>query len=226
MAPVTGNNLPAPFAYLLDKPWVVLDTETTGLGTSAEVCEIAITEGLTGETLLNTLVRPTVRIEPGAERVHKISNALVAEANPWPVVRQQLINVLNGKTVCIYNANFDIRIMWQSSQAHGIDCDGYFGAKEYFCVMTEYARRKRIYNHFRAGNRSFKLSVAAEFEGIPVPINLHRAVADTTLTRELVAKILREFTDSANQDESSWEDYEGDWPAEPDCPEAEPWREL
>lgn len=220
MAPVTGNNLPAPFAYLLDKDWVTLDTETTGVGSSSEVVEIAVTDGLSGETLLNTLVRPTIPIEPGAERVHRITNAEVAVAEPWPVVRQRLIEVLRGKTVCIYNANFDIRIMWQSSRAYGVDCDGYFTAKEYFCVMTEYARRARIYDHLRRANKYLKLSKAAELEGIPVPINLHRAEADTKLTRDLLVKIVSEFTASANAD---WEDYDGDWP---DLPEAEPWREL
>ena len=42
---------------LLDRDPVVIDTETTGVGSQAEVCEIAIV-GRTGETVVDTLVRP------------------------------------------------------------------------------------------------------------------------------------------------------------------------
>lgn len=210
MAPVTGNNLPAPFSYLLGKDWVTLDTETTGLAVGDEVIEIAVTDGKTGNTLLNSLVRPNVRIDPKAEEVHKISNADVALAPTWPEVREKLIEAVKGKTIVIYNAQFDIRLLMQTNASWNLNCNGMFGANEYFCAMVEYARRVKIYNVFHRSNRNFKLVKAAELEGIPVTEELHRAVADTKLTRDLIVKILAEFETSANDAEV--EEYTGDWP--------------
>ncbi len=40
-----------------------LDTETTGLGSQAEIVEIAVVDGA-GRTVLNRLVRPTSPIPP------------------------------------------------------------------------------------------------------------------------------------------------------------------
>jgi len=227
MTPTTGNNLPAPFSYLIGKHWCTLDTETTGLGHGHQIVEIAVKDGLTGDMLLNTLVRPTRAIDPGAERIHGISNADVALAPTWPEVRYQLMGAVKNKTICIYNANFDIKMLVQSNEAWNINCNGYFGAKEYFCVMTEYARRARIYNHLYGGNRNFKLINAAKLEGIPLPQSLHRAAADVEVTQALVSKILSEFVVSANEpqfeefgpefDDPQWEEI--------DMPDAEPWRE-
>ena len=221
MAPATGSNLPAPFSYLLGKHWCTLDTETTGLGPNHQVIQIAVKDGLTGELLLDSLVRPTCAIDLGAERVHGISDEMVALAPTWPEVRYKLMAAVRGKTICVYNAKFDIQMMMQSNGAWNIRCDGYFGAKEYFCVMTEYARRARIYNHFRAGNRNFKLVRAAELEGIQVSdIDLHSAAGDVELTSRLISKVLGEFSLSANEPEFQ------EFGTEFDMPEAEPWREL
>ena len=49
---------------LLDRDPVVIDTETTGVGPVAEVCEIAIV-GRTGETMVDMLVRPGRPIPSG-----------------------------------------------------------------------------------------------------------------------------------------------------------------
>ena len=76
MAPATGNNLPAPFSYLLGKHWCTLDTETTGIGHGHQIVEIAVKDGLTGKVLLDTLVRPTRDIDPKAQAVHGISLVL------------------------------------------------------------------------------------------------------------------------------------------------------
>ena len=63
---------------LLDRDPVVIDTETTGVGSQAEVCEIAIV-GRTGETVVDTLVRPGRPIPSEATRIHGITNAAVAD---------------------------------------------------------------------------------------------------------------------------------------------------
>ncbi|WP_212648313.1 3'-5' exonuclease [Deinococcus hopiensis] len=56
---------------------VVLDTETTGL--EGHVVEIAVVT-LRGEMLLDTLIKNIESIEPDAQRVHGITEAMLATA--------------------------------------------------------------------------------------------------------------------------------------------------
>ena len=40
---------------------VILDTETTGLSAHDEICEVSVIDALTGQPLLDTLIKPTVQ---------------------------------------------------------------------------------------------------------------------------------------------------------------------
>ena len=65
--------------WVLSTPGIVIiDTETTGIGPCDEVIELAVLD-THGRVLLDTLVRPTCPIDPGAARVHglKIGRAHV-----------------------------------------------------------------------------------------------------------------------------------------------------
>ncbi|GAB6537144.1 hypothetical protein bcgnr5378_63820 [Bacillus cereus] len=65
--------------------FLVLDTQTTGLGETDEIVEIAVTD-LDGKTFLNTLVRPTVRICNDATMVHGITDKTVEKGQSWSYV--------------------------------------------------------------------------------------------------------------------------------------------
>jgi len=52
---------------------LVLDTETTGLGDSAEIIEIGIING-SGEVVMNTLVKPSISIPATATAIHGITD--------------------------------------------------------------------------------------------------------------------------------------------------------
>ena len=54
---------------IISRPFVVFDTETTGLHEDAEIVEIAIISG-EGAVLLDTLLRPTVPIPSDATAIH------------------------------------------------------------------------------------------------------------------------------------------------------------
>ena len=57
---------------------LVLDTETTGFGPSAEILQLSIVNGL-GEIVMNEYFRPArATCWPGAEAVNHISPAMVA----------------------------------------------------------------------------------------------------------------------------------------------------
>ena len=59
---------------------IVLDTETTGLGDDAEICEITILD-VTGAPILDTLVRPTSQSRSRRQRFTK-------SPTPWWPVRR------------------------------------------------------------------------------------------------------------------------------------------
>jgi len=187
--------IPQPFEYLLDKEFVVFDTETTGLGPTAEICEICMMDGHTGKLLLNTLVKPVNPIQEGAMRIHGITEEMVENAPTWDIISQAVRYVAQGKIGVAYNAQFDINMLIQSSNARGEIVDPLFNFDGYFCAMQEYSKRAKLYDIMRNSAKWIKLVVACEMEKIEVPSNTHRAHTDTYLTRELIAKILEEIRD-------------------------------
>jgi DNA polymerase-3 subunit epsilon len=93
--------------------WVILDTETTGLSSLDEIVQVAII-GADGGPLLDTLVKPTQPISPDATALHGISDADVGDAPLFPEVFARIQEIITGKTVVIYNAAFDLRLVRQS----------------------------------------------------------------------------------------------------------------
>ncbi len=66
---------------LQQKP-VYIDTETTGLDSSAEIIEISVVDH-DGSVLFDSTVRPKNPIPREAQAVHHISNEMVKDARPW-----------------------------------------------------------------------------------------------------------------------------------------------
>lgn len=97
----------------------ILDTETTGLDSTAEICQIAVLAS-SGETLLDTLVNPNQWIEPEATAIHGISNATVKGAPKFDQVLINLLKAVGNRDVIIYNAEFDLRLLRQSLRPYGI----------------------------------------------------------------------------------------------------------
>lgn len=121
--------------------WVILDTETTGLDGAAEICQIAIIDH-TGAVLLDTLVKPTLPIPLAASRIHGITDETVQDAPLWADVREQVQQIVAGKIVLIYNAEYDTRLMRQSDRmaVQGtVVPDFKTLAIESLCVMDRYS---------------------------------------------------------------------------------------
>jgi len=51
--------------------WVVVDTETTGLGATDQVVQVSVVDP-SGRSLVDTLVQPTCEIHPMASKVHRL----------------------------------------------------------------------------------------------------------------------------------------------------------
>lgn len=103
---------------LQSEDWCVLDTETTGLDNDAQICQISAVTPL-GNPLINTLVRPTIEIPSDAIQIHGITNERVMGAPDFPEIFMQLWQMVGDRQIVIYNAPFDLRMIYQSLKAWG-----------------------------------------------------------------------------------------------------------
>jgi DNA polymerase-3 subunit epsilon len=99
--------------------WVILDTETTGTFDYDEIVQVAILS-YDGKALLDTLVRPIQPIPFEATAIHGISNEDVLDAPLFPEVYEEIEKIIDGKTIVIYNAQFDVRLIQQSLAKHNL----------------------------------------------------------------------------------------------------------
>jgi DNA polymerase III epsilon subunit-like protein len=180
---LTVDTYPRNFAAQQARRWletqpVYLDTETTGLNDQAEIVEISILDHA-GEVLLDTLVRPRRTIPLDAVRIHGIRNEMVATAPTWLQVWPQVEAILNGRTVGIFNADFDLRMFRQTHRINGLPWRA--PDMQPFCIM-------RLYADFRGTSRFTSLEDAGRQLGIALP-NAHRARADTALARAVLLRM-------------------------------------
>lgn len=171
---------------VLNQDVVYLDTETTGLTMNDEIIEVALINSA-GEELFNKYVKPTQPIPQSAINIHGISNNMVKDALPWPLVWQMLKNLLAGKVVAIYNNEFDLRMMAQSHRKYGFAWNERINT---FDVMRCYSRFKGEWNPIKRSYNLFKLMDACRNMGITVA-NAHRAIDDVQLTRALLIAIAK-----------------------------------
>lgn len=160
--------------------FLVIDLETTGLDSNAEICEIAIINKR-GDTLLHALVRFMRGISAEATKVHGITEERVASAAPMGKYVEVLEAIFRHDTPKLaYNAEFECRILKQNTP---LWMDLFF--KGWHCAMFAYAEHYGEWNdHF--GNYKYqKLTTACKEFGIPLD-NAHSALDDARATLEVV----------------------------------------
>ncbi|NWF70612.1 MAG: 3'-5' exonuclease [Chloroflexi bacterium] len=164
---------------LASADFLVLDTETTGLGARDEIVQIAVVNK-NGQTVLDSLVRPTIPIPYFVSTIHGITNAHVQDAPSFADLYPQLLQVFDGRPVVVFNAPFDRRMIQQSLAKHALPA---LDARAFECAMLAYSR----YHGERRG-RSYKrksLKFACEHEGIHNN-RAHWALNDCLVTLALV----------------------------------------
>ena len=165
---------------VMDDPRVIyLDTETTGFGPRAEIVDIAVVSAA-GEVVLESLVQPTRRIPADATAIHGITNADVKDAPAWCDLYDDLLRVLAGRRIIVYNVIFDRQMVNQSCERHHLAAP----AADWECAMRKYAG---FHGNWDPGKRWFRfqkleravLAFGAEPGG-------HRAAADAFACRAVV----------------------------------------
>jgi len=179
--------------------WLILDTETTGLHSESEACQIGILAP-SGEVLLDTLVKPVLSIPPGATAVHGITDGDVKDAPPFSELIPTLARLLQHKQVVVYNADYDRRILGQSSAIDHILNGSFNGQREarawmkditFIDVMNPYAKFWGDWNDYHESYTWQKLTAACRQQGVDV-IDEHSAIGDCKLTLALIRKIYYE----------------------------------
>jgi len=107
---------------LLADDFVILDSETTGLGGDDQIVQLAVIDK-TGAPLLNTFIRPTRPIPAAARSIHGITSEMVADAPTFGDVFNALLMAIGGKRCVIYNVDYDRRLLHQSEQLHKYERD-------------------------------------------------------------------------------------------------------
>lgn len=182
--------------------WVILDTETTGLGTDDEICQIGILAP-SGTGLLDMFVKPTVPIPAEATAIHGITNDHVKNALTIADLEDTLHRLLVGKEIVVYNAPYDSRMLRQSFEPHygdrtgpglrlwrGYEPDiwGWVNDLKYTDVMEPYAKYYGEWNNYHANYKWQKLSNACKQQGVSVK-DAHSAIGDCKMTLALIKAV-------------------------------------
>jgi DNA polymerase III epsilon subunit-like protein len=175
-------------AVAADPTAVFVDTETTGLGPEAELCDLAIV-GIDGRVLLDSLVLPLGPIPAEATAVHGITIAQCerAKAPMWKELWPRVAVLLRpARRVCVYNASYDFGIVQQVTKAARLP----EFVPGWQCAMRWYAEFDGTPAFGRPGMKWHKLSNACAAMGVELS-GAHRALADAEACRRLVLAIAR-----------------------------------
>lgn len=166
---------------IANKNPVFIDTETTGFNHDDEVIEITVLD-IKGNILINELLKPMKEIPYEAYEVHGISNTDVFnKRNISELWSKKLESILYNNIVCIYNSEFDIRLIKQSLAKHNITLKDINDV----CIMKSYAEFTEEWNEKYNTYKWFKLVTAADQCNLSYTPPLHRSYSDTELTRKL-----------------------------------------
>lgn len=172
-------------ARLMQKEFVVLDTETTDLPKNGgEAIQVGIIDS-TGKTLFNRLLKPKNPIGLAAQRIHHITNEMVKDAPSLPDVLEELESAYRHKIVVAYNVEFDRSILISSYKKWGI---GMIPSSKWFCAMLEYARFRGEWDNYHESFRWAKLVEACAELDLPEQ-NAHDALGDVKMTLAVVKKM-------------------------------------
>jgi DNA polymerase III subunit epsilon len=160
--------------------WVILDTETTGLGPRDEIIQIAILSP-EDQVLLETLIRPSQPISPTASAIHGIMDSDLLFAPTFKEIQVQFERCIMGKTVVIYNADYDMRLLWQTQARYHLS-PMLIKPNRIECAMLKYSAWRG------------ELWPDGSYKWQKLPGGDHTAVGDCRATLQLIKKMAEEST--------------------------------
>ena len=162
-------------------PYVVFDTETSGLGSMNRICEISFVLAQRGEILdsYTTRVNPGRAIDPEASAIHGITDADVAGAPAFIDVLDNALDYLCRDVPWVaHNLLFDIGML-----RHDVPPDRWPRGIPTLCTLQASRR-------FSAGRRHRLIDVAERFGIEFEEEKAHGALYDASITARLVPLLL------------------------------------
>lgn len=134
--------------------YVILDTETTGLGKSDEIIQLAVVD-LDGNVLFNENIKPTKKksISSQASSIHKLTMSNLAECPTFSELKNPLKKAIGRRRIITYNTEFDLRLYKQTWQFAG----GFLPKGQWECAMLQYAKYIGEWNDYYQNYRWQKL---------------------------------------------------------------------
>jgi len=158
---------------LLQQDFVVLDTETTGLGDNDEAVAIGVVDK-NGNVLLDTLLHHTKHSSPEALATHGITWEMTRDAPLFAEVYPVLLKLLDAHVttynipedaiylnqipIVAYNAYFDARILEQTAERYGLVP---LRSTNKHDVMSQFAAFYGEWNEYHGNYKWQKLTTAA-----------------------------------------------------------------
>lgn len=170
---------------------VILDTETTGLSSADRICEISVICAKSGQVLYTSLINPQISIPAQVSDIHGITNDDVKDSPVFFDAWEHIEPLIKNKTLLIYNADFDIRMIIASLSS---ECSRSYLVslawtleRNARCVMRWYAQ---FYGSL-CGNdvtpRFQRLTNACYQQDVDIAsFTAHRSSSDCEMTRLLI----------------------------------------
>lgn len=177
---------------IMERDFVVLDTETTGLGHDDEAVSIGLVSKA-GEVLLDTLLCHEKPCEPGALATHGVSWEMTRGAPHFREIYPILLELISGNEIVAYNVTYDLRIISQMRERYDlVDApSGYVIPSTAHDVMGAFAQFYGQWNDYHESYTWKKLTFAAAYFNISVD-GAHGAAADALMTLRVVEAMARE----------------------------------
>lgn len=174
---------------LIDLTYVVFDTETTGLLPSQgdEIVQIAAVRCVNGRRVegeaFESLVNPGRSIPAGATAVHRITNAMVADAPRIEEVGRRFHRFAAGSVLVAHNAPFDLEFLRRHEAGIGHRFDN--------PVLDTVLLSAVVFGQ----HETHTLDALTERLGIVIPPEArHTAMGDTVATAEAFLRMLPMLT--------------------------------
>lgn len=156
--------------------YIFLDTETTGVGETAELLSIAIVDA-EGNVLLDTYVTPVLTKEwPEAMKVNNITPEFIFGGN-FPTIEAltpTIVDIITEHTIVMYGADFDSRFISKAIE---------IAQPQVLCCMERYSEYMGVWDEEKKRMKRHKLINAAEKSQHQWTDTPHGALADALATR-------------------------------------------
>ena len=196
------------YKYLYKLPpkggrYIVLDTETTGLGENAQVVELGAHEIINGKLTGNQFhiyIRPRVQMDQSVISIHKITNSFYDEyySDVYESDKQNLLNFskfLGNSLIFAHNAPFDMGVLNSELKYWGLN---EIPTKRYRCSM-------RIFMDIigkidiKYSNTFTSLTNCCEYFKLKSNNkNFHNALFDSFMTSRMICKIYETLDKNVN----------------------------